>query len=99
MIKEVITNNVQTLESGSGFGTVRHVFVSPETHWGDGTVCEVIVDIYNGKASNIRLSYGSGGHRKELSDAEIARAVSEAFRLAAARLEQLYVQYNYKGKP
>lgn len=98
MIQEVITNTVQKLNSGTTSGSIRHVFVSPETHWGDGTVCEVIVDIYNDKARNIRLSYGAGGHRKEASDAEIAHAISRAFELAAARLEQLYVQYNYKGQ-
>ena len=96
MIKEIITNNVQILESGSDFGTIRHAFVSPETHWGDGTICEAIVEIYNGKARNIRLLYGAGGHNKGVTDAEVSRAIAEAFRLAAARLEQLYVQYDYK---
>jgi len=98
MIKEVITNNVQILESGSDFGAIRHAFVSPETHWGDGTICEVIVEIYNGKARKIRLLYGAGGHNNGVTDLEVARAIAEAFRLAATRLEQLYVQYNYKGK-
>jgi hypothetical protein len=96
MIKEIITNNVQTLESGSTFGRICHAFVSPETHWGDGTVCEVIVEIRNGKAVDIRLSYGAGGHNKGVTDLEVSLAIAEAFRLAAARLEQLYVQYDYR---
>ena len=56
------------------------------------------MEIRNGKAVDIRLLYGAGGHNKGVTDLEVALAIAEAFRLAAARLEQLYVQYNYKGK-
>ena len=97
MVKEIITNNVQKLDSGNTFGNIRHAFVSPETHWTDGVVCEVIVDIYNGKANRIRLSYGSGGHNKEASDADIAYAMSRAFQLAGDRLQQLYKEHGYEA--
>ena len=97
MVKEIITNNVQKLDSGITFGRICHAFVSPETHWGDGTVCEVIVDIHNSKANNIRLSYGSGGHNKEASNADVAYAISRAFQLAGDRLQQLYKEHGYEA--
>jgi hypothetical protein len=94
MIKETIENFVDPV---IGSGTIRHRFISPETHWADTAVAEVLVTLTRGKAVSIRLNYGSGGHLGDATQAEVAYAISRAFQLAGARLEQLYKEHEYEG--
>ena len=96
MVKEIITTEVRTTDSGYVFGNIRHAFVSPETHWAD-SLCEVVVQVQGDKIYNIGLRYGSGGVRSEASDADVAYAVSRAFQLAGDRLKQLYKEHGYEA--
>ena len=92
MVKEIITNFV----NDDGFGSIRHAFVSPDTHWAEN-VCEVVVRMNAHKVYDIHLSYGSGGCKPEATQVEVAHALSRAFQLAGARLEQLYKEHGYEA--
>ena len=69
---------------------VAYTYESP-THWSGDGVCQVIVE-YGYAKPQAKLYWGSGGTSKGFSKVDIARAMAEAFTLAARRLEVLAAQ-------
>jgi len=89
----MVTENIKDwteVDAGKVRGRVAYTYESP-THWtGDG-VCQVIVE-YGYHKPEAKLYWGSGGTNGGFSKVDIARAMAEAFALAARRLEVLAAQ-------
>lgn len=87
-IKEVVTNNLRTLDDGQVLGHIKYTYESP-THWSSGGVCTIIVGTdFNGDVST-SLNWGSGGINANFSDIEVADAMSKAFAMASIRLNKM----------
>ena len=88
---EIIENFVDPVTKT---GVIRHRWVNPKTHWCE--MVEIGVHIFNGEANLIRMSYDGNsflGAKKDITQAEVAYALSYALQLAGARLEQLYKEH------
>ena len=88
MIKEEIMDDLRESELGRVMGCVRYTYTSP-THWCKDGICQVTLNYGWMERPDISMNWGSGGVNKGYTEREIAVAMSEAFKMASERLEQL----------
>ena len=88
MITEEIMYDLNESENGRVMGRVVYTYTSP-THWCKDGICRLTLHYGWQERPNISMNWGSGGVNKGFTEREIAVAMSEAFKMASKRLEQL----------
>lgn len=89
----MVTEKIQDwtkADAGVVRGTVSYTYESP-THWGSDGICSVTVE-YGYPSPRAKLNWSAGGVNKGFGRLDVARAMAEAFTLAASRLEVLAAQ-------
>lgn len=88
MIKEEIRDDLRMCEDGKTRGRVVYTYTSP-THWSRDGICQVTVHHGWRDRPEVSMNWGSGGVSRDVTDYEIAIAMSEAFKMASTRLASL----------
>jgi hypothetical protein len=88
MITEEIMDDLRESENGRVMGRVRYTYKSP-THWCQDGICQVTLHYGWMERPDVSINWGSGGVNRGFTEREIAVAMSEAFKMASKRLEQL----------
>ena len=88
MITEEITDDLKESKNGRVVGRVVYTYTSP-THWSKDGICQVTLNYGWYERPDVSMNWGSGGVNKGFTEREIALAMSEAFKMASERLEQL----------
>jgi hypothetical protein len=88
MITEEIMDDLRESENGRVMGRVCYTYKSP-THWCKDGICQVTLHYEWMERPDVSINWGSGGVNRGFTEREIAVAMSEAFKMASKRLEQL----------
>lgn len=82
------TDDYTYIDHGKVLGQITYQYHS-DTHWATSGICRVGVDFDHTGKPRVSFSYGAGGTNAGHTPLELAKAMTEAFTLAAQRLEVL----------
>lgn len=80
------TDDHTYIKNGKVVGQITYQYHS-DTHWATSGICRVGVDFDYRGTPRVSFSYGAGGTNAGHTPLELAKAMTEAFTLAAKRLE------------